>query len=511
MKLTAGGSRPQLIAGVGPTEPMLDLNSVFSLGAPATGRGAARARRARLQGTIGSTLDAGLVPLLVGEYGVGKTTLAHQALRDVPTAGPIINIENARNQSLESILLRCLDEIGVEEAASHSSSGGSETKLSLGAGVSITGLKLALGRDDTSSSSTTSTWSSSRLGQLHQAVCLLNRSKATLIVDELHRASEDFLEDLAAFIKSVYNSSDRTTRIVLVGTGSDATTLVRSDPGINRLLVEVEVPALPHAECLAFLDQAFTSLAIRANPETLTLLAARAAGSPSVLQHIAYEVARSAITREPRVAVTADVDAAMELYVERFGARLSRAYHEAIETRGTKQLRKNVLFCLAHTEAQFLSTRDLAGKVSRLLRLRGHRASTSTASLAKPLSQLKSEEFGSLLADVVRPNGSRLRSHVTIRDPAMKAFIRMVDPLLTRDRLGVVLSPRQLEVAELAAVGATVTEIASTLQSSIETVRSHLKEVYRRLDVSSRAELSRILANPSAALTREAVQQTGED
>ncbi|MDB4955809.1 MAG: hypothetical protein JWO36_3378 [Myxococcales bacterium] len=57
-----------------------------------------------------------------------------------------------------------------------------------------------------------------------------------------------------------------------------------------------------------------------------------------------------------------------------------------------------------------------------------------------------------------------------------------------------VLSPRQREVAELAADGATVDEIAADVACDRETVRSHLRAIYQRLGVSTRVELARALA-----------------
>lgn len=55
------------------------------------------------------------------------------------------------------------------------------------------------------------------------------------------------------------------------------------------------------------------------------------------------------------------------------------------------------------------------------------------------------------------------------------------------------LSPRQLEVAEYAAVGATIAEIGRQLRISPHTVRHHLKSVYRLLEVACRVELSAAL------------------
>ncbi len=55
------------------------------------------------------------------------------------------------------------------------------------------------------------------------------------------------------------------------------------------------------------------------------------------------------------------------------------------------------------------------------------------------------------------------------------------------------LSPRQLEVASLAAVGLTVDEAARAMGIGRETVRTHLKATYDRLGVATRLELGRLL------------------
>lgn len=56
-----------------------------------------------------------------------------------------------------------------------------------------------------------------------------------------------------------------------------------------------------------------------------------------------------------------------------------------------------------------------------------------------------------------------------------------------------IMTPRQTEVSEYAASGATVGEIASHLGISAETVRSHLKTVYRNLGIANRVELARAM------------------
>jgi len=59
------------------------------------------------------------------------------------------------------------------------------------------------------------------------------------------------------------------------------------------------------------------------------------------------------------------------------------------------------------------------------------------------------------------------------------------------------LTPVQREVAEYAAAGATVAEIADVLERSPETVRSHMKEIYKRLSICTRLELQWLLRRPA--------------
>ncbi|MGM0579017.1 MAG: response regulator transcription factor [Myxococcota bacterium] len=55
------------------------------------------------------------------------------------------------------------------------------------------------------------------------------------------------------------------------------------------------------------------------------------------------------------------------------------------------------------------------------------------------------------------------------------------------------MSNRQRQVADLAASGLTVPEMARHLDLSPHTVRDHLRVAYRRLGVANRVELVRTL------------------
>ena len=53
-----------------------------------------------------------------------------------------------------------------------------------------------------------------------------------------------------------------------------------------------------------------------------------------------------------------------------------------------------------------------------------------------------------------------------------------------------ILGERELEIAQLAVQGLNNTEIANKLFLSVNTVKMHLKNVFRKLDINKRIELS---------------------
>ena len=58
------------------------------------------------------------------------------------------------------------------------------------------------------------------------------------------------------------------------------------------------------------------------------------------------------------------------------------------------------------------------------------------------------------------------------------------------------LTARQLEVALLAVAGKSDREISDTLGVSPATVRTHLRNIFARLEISSRAEIARRIGEP---------------
>ncbi len=79
-----------------------------------------------------------------------------------------------------------------------------------------------------------------------------------------------------------------------------------------------------------------------------------------------------------------------------------------------------------------------------------------------------------------------------IRDPNRTWFIVQLAPRTIGHSTS--LTPRQFEVARLAALGRRNHEIGLALECSVNTVRAHLRAVYERLSVTNRVELLKALA-----------------
>lgn len=93
-------------------------------------------------------------------------------------------------------------------------------------------------------------------------------------------------------------------------------------------------------------------------------------------------------------------------------------------------------------------------------------------------------EFGSMLTGKDQRSANRLESPARVEsqhDP----FMQRCDQVMTSYRL----SPREQDVFMLLARGHTMTFIAQTLSVSRETVKSHVQNIYQKLDVHSKEAL----------------------
>jgi DNA-binding CsgD family transcriptional regulator len=115
----------------------------------------------------------------------------------------------------------------------------------------------------------------------------------------------------------------------------------------------------------------------------------------------------------------------------------------------------------------------------------------------------------------LRREGQRARSREPLRRALEIAHACAAEPLADRARQELLaagarprrpwlsglesLTPSELRIARLAAQGRSNNEVAQTLFITTRTVKGHLSSVYRKLDISSRRELPRLLADGSGA------------
>ena len=118
---------------------------------------------------------------------------------------------------------------------------------------------------------------------------------------------------------------------------------------------------------------------------------------------------------------------------------------------------------------------------------------TIFAEQSKVLSSIKAGARGYLLKDEnlegcadrireVRGGGSPISPIIA------RQLLRQLAPAPTSDEPGIALTPRETEVLNLLARGFSYGEIADILHLSAQTIGTHVKNLYRKLEVRSRSE-----------------------
>jgi hypothetical protein len=406
---------------------MLTPNDVFTPGQLPIHPTNIYANRGQAEGLFAKTLRRGMVPVVYGEYGVGKTSMARYALRDKDAQGLLVNIESVADQKLEAVFSRCLEKLGyrVETKRTTGKNNSESQEESAQTGISSGGWINALVASKKINSSGATVQSEEQFSVISptdsKIIEVCEAAGVALLIDELHRATKEFAEDLSKFIKSYGNANCKKFRIILLGTASDASKLVSSDPGIDRLIQEVHLTSMTEIESEYVVQEGMKSLGIDIDPKTVARLVKTCVGSPSILQYLCLEVAETTFERDPRRVLASDVQSAVDSFVETKMARLNKAYISAVESTGEIRYRKQILRAMAECDEEYVTMEMLKERVSIYLE-----KDVPSTSLSGPLRDLKGVRFGPVLSDVERPEGvDRLNNYTTFKDPALKAFVRL--------------------------------------------------------------------------------------
>lgn len=298
-----------------------------------------------------TALNRGYVPLVFGGYGVGKSSMVARVTQGFQPINTLVYVETVYAKSLDAIFQQVLETLGYEVTIQRTTSSKNGTTATAGAEVEggvFQVLKariksgLSNNREEQQTEVTELLVTSPTESKI---IDICEKNKILLVIDELHRASQSLTHDLSAFLKAYANRNCKDFRIALLGTENEASRLVISDPGTDRLLEEVQLPTLSTPEAGEIISTGFPRLSIGVCDEVRDNLIKYSVGSPFVLQFLCLEVAESSDSEARRPITSEDVESALKTYGRRKAQRLIREYRSAIETTGEKRYRKQISTC----------------------------------------------------------------------------------------------------------------------------------------------------------------------
>lgn len=403
---------------------MLRPDEVFTLQLPLEPTNV-YAERGKAETNLQKSLYRGLVPLVYGEFGVGKTSMVRYNLKDKEDQGGLVYIESAEGMDFAGVISRILEVIGYEvtreRTASSSGKVGAEVSSELSGGLSW--IKAKMGGKVSASTEEGEALTKELIVTSPSdgtVIGLAERKGLALVIDELHKASDSFRNELTTFLKAYSNRSCKSFKIVLLGTTSDATALVRADPGIDRLIQEVNLPIMSNHESKGLVESGMDKLDVSISEALIDKVSKISGGSPTIVQFISLEMAEEA-RREESVVEESYLQNAVEEFVRTRASRLNHSYVTSVETKGPKRLRKQILHAMAQSPDEMVTMKFLVRSISDSLNEK-----ISATALSGPLRKLKTKAFGPVLKDVQRSGSEdRVLNLNTFADPALKAFIRM--------------------------------------------------------------------------------------
>lgn len=374
-------------------------------------------------------IERNFVPVLYGGYGVGKSSMARHLAKKWHESNRLVYIPSLYGKSLEDIFAVVLETVGYSVVTERTTASTNETTAE--ASSSLEGgffgvLKATFTPKYGTKRSSVGSVRSEVVIKSPTDVKILQiceENSLLLLLDEAHRADARLKDDLGAFLKAYANSSPGNFLIAILGTEKDASKLVTRDPGIDRLIQEVELKYLEPDEANYILAEGMQRLSLTYSRHDGKKVIRCAVGSPFVLQYLCLEIAEKC-RNEGRSAFDAnDIKFAIAEYATAKEQRALANYKLAIETTGPKRYRKQILHAMAEIEDDYVTMEQLVSGVSRLIG-----EETPRTVLSGPLRDLKSAQYGSILTDIegIDPE-KRAFNYSAFTDPAIKSVIRLVN------------------------------------------------------------------------------------
>jgi RecA/RadA recombinase len=378
------------------------------------------AARAVAERALKRSVGRAEIPVVYGEFGVGKTTLIKRFFLSEDRAGRLVHILTPAGKNMDDVARIVLEQLNYSVEV------GGEARSRQGAEVSVEGggsfipLKARFrGSTDRETVKRTELLVTTPTDQ--GLLNVMADGRLTLVIDEMHKASDGFRLQLAELIKSASNLGRGYPRVVVLGTTSDASELVERDEGIDRLISEIRVEPMTDEEAEYVVRDGMLKLGLPIGDGLVNRIVRTAAGAPALLQVICLDVAEKVVQDGRNDVRDSDIEHAIRIFLLSGRARLTRKYMTAIETIGPKRYRKQILRAMAETEGDYVTMDQLIDRVSKQLE-----EEVQSTALSGPLRELKQAHYGEILMDVERPKEleGRVYNLTAFKDPRMKAFIR---------------------------------------------------------------------------------------
>lgn len=364
--------------------------------------------------------------MVYGDYGVGKTSLCLKVLDEKYESATIIRVTDVKQTSLSDIFRVAFEQLDfrVESYADVVSGNSNSAGTTSGFGISLKIIS-AKGQYDEQETQTASSGARTELLVKEptdgKALRIFESYRVVFLIDELHYATQDLKDQLARCIKSVSDLNYKYPKFIFSGTANDSSALASTNPGVDRLLQEVRVPTFSNSESQELLGTGFDRLGFEVEEGVIDKISEVTAGAPSLVQSIGLEMSYLAIEDDRLVLDRRLSDALDEVIHSGANERMNERYNKAINHNGQLRYRTQVLHAMAASDHNYVTSDWIADHVSEQL---GENVPTTT--LSGPLRDLKQQEYGAILSDVISPSGKKVKNQTRFTQPQMKSFIRFL-------------------------------------------------------------------------------------
>lgn len=295
------------------------INQSFTPGAPIDSRDLFAGREKQVQKVIGTIFQKGSHPVLFGERGVGKTSLAN-TIFDFLTFATDNSYSRARLNCADGMTFDEMWRIIFKQLVFTASDGSSAT------------LDAALPANPNSEN-------------IRETFQLLDEP-TIIIIDELDRITDSQTRVmLADTIKTLSDNAIRTT-IIMVGVADSVDQLIGEHQSIERAIKQVPMPRMSKAELLQIVDNGLSKCpGLSIVSELRERLADFAQGLPFYTHMLSREVALHAVNADRTLLAMDDLDGAIREAVDGQLETNLTLYNKAVTAPRGKYFKPVLLAC----------------------------------------------------------------------------------------------------------------------------------------------------------------------